>query len=95
MFNDLCFAQAQGVGILKNIFLFSEKQMEEYGAEYPLITDDNPVLEFSSAKTIIQEKDPTRVIQDINKFLGENSNSWNVKIASFSFFLYSLIYIIL
>lgn len=70
IFQDLYFARAEHIDQLKNLFYFTDEQMQGYGDGYPLITDDNPVLEFSSAKTMISGGDPRRVINDIEDFLG-------------------------
>lgn len=66
---DLHYIRIDNIDQLKNLFYFTDEQMKDYGKDYPIITDNNPVLEFSSARIIIERKDPTRVIDDIESFL--------------------------
>lgn len=70
IFRDLYFARAEHIDQLKNLLYFMDEQMQGYGDGYPLITDDNPILEFSSAKIMILGGDPRRVINDMENFLG-------------------------
>jgi len=67
---DMYFIYIDNADELMDLFYFTDKQMQGYGENAPLVTDNNPVLEFSSARTIIVGRDPTRVINDINNFLG-------------------------
>jgi spermidine synthase len=57
---------------LLHLFLFSSEDMKGYADNAPLITDDNPALEFSTAKNVLVA-DPKDVINDINEFLGAKS----------------------
>jgi spermidine synthase len=52
-----------------HLFLFTDEEMKGYGTGAPLITDDNPKLEFSTAKRVLHQN-PKEVISDIEKFLG-------------------------
>lgn len=51
-----------------NLFLFTEKEMSNYDDEAPIITDDNSLLEFSTARTVLSA-DPNEVMGDIKAFL--------------------------
>lgn len=58
-----------------HLSLFSGEDMKDYGKDAQLITDDNPIFEFSTAKRILY-RDPKEVTEDIGRFLvkkGENS----------------------
>jgi hypothetical protein len=43
--------------------------LDGYAADAPLVTDDNPILEFSTAKTALIGN-PMEVVNDIKEFLG-------------------------
>lgn len=49
--------------------LFTGKEMEGYTRGAAIVTDDNPILEFSTARKIFSAN-PGEVISDINRFLG-------------------------
>ena len=55
-----------------HLLLFTEEQMKGYADDAPLVTDDNPLLEFSTAKRVLYQ-DPKEVLSDIERFL-EKSN---------------------
>jgi spermidine synthase len=50
-----------------NLLIFTSEQMNGYADDAKLITDDKPILEFSTAKNVLNQN-PKAVIQDINKF---------------------------
>ncbi len=52
------------------LLLFTGSQMQSYGAGAEIITDDKPILEFSTAKKVLNQN-PEEVIEDITKFIGE------------------------
>lgn len=66
---DLTSILINDLDSVKNLFYFTEEDMEGYGSEFPLITDDRPLLEFTSGQTIIIERNPTFVIEDIENYL--------------------------
>lgn len=49
-----------------NLLLFTEKDLENYTADAKLITDDKPILEFSTARNVLNQN-PKEVIGDIEK----------------------------
>jgi hypothetical protein len=67
---DMYYIYIDNADELMDLFYFTEEQMEGYGENAPLVTDNNPVLEFSSARTIIQGKHPVLVEYDIKNYLG-------------------------
>jgi len=58
---------------ISNLLLFTESQMQGYVAGARAITDDKPILEFSTAKNVLNQN-PKEVIKDINKFLEGKSD---------------------
>ena len=50
------------------LLLFRGEQMQGYANEAKLITDDKPILEFSTAKNVFVQK-PEEVINDIKNFI--------------------------
>ncbi|MBL7100463.1 MAG: fused MFS/spermidine synthase [Nanoarchaeota archaeon] len=69
--SDFEFIKIKDLDALKNLFYFTDEGMEGYGAEAPMVTDNKPVLEFSSARTIIHGRDPAKVVGDIEGYLKE------------------------
>lgn len=55
---------------LLRLYLFNSSRMRGYGEDAPLITDDFPALEFSTARNYLTSN-PAAVIEDIEKFMGE------------------------
>ena len=53
---------------IENLLLFTEKNMEDYGENSKLITDDNMALEFSASKNILNQN-PGEVMNDIEQFI--------------------------
>lgn len=53
------------------LFLFNEKNLQNYASEAELITDDKPLIEFSSAKNVFNQK-PTKVIENVENFIDKN-----------------------
>ncbi len=51
-----------------DLLLFTDKEMEGYGKDARIITDDNALLEFSTAKNLFS-KDPEIVLKDVHAFL--------------------------
>jgi len=51
-----------------HLLLFTSEQMQGYADDAELITDDKPILEFSTAKNVLTQK-PEEVINDIEKFI--------------------------
>ena len=54
-----------------NLLLFDSLEIKDYAKDAELVTDDKPILEFSTAKKVINPN-PKEVIQDINQFLKQN-----------------------
>lgn len=54
-----------------HLLLFTNEQIKGYAEDAKLITDDRPILEFSTGKKVLSQ-DPQEVIRDINNFLGRN-----------------------
>jgi len=57
-----------------HLLLFTSEQMQNYADDAELITDDKPILEFSTAKNVFVQK-PEVVIDNINKFLEKEENA--------------------
>lgn len=55
-----------------NLLLFTSEQMLGYADNAKIITDDKPILEFSTAKNILNQN-PKEVIEDIENFI-KNKN---------------------
>ncbi len=55
-----------------HLLLFTNEKMQGYADNARLVTDDNLILEFSTAKNVLNQN-PEAVIEDINKFLGERN----------------------
>lgn len=53
---------------ISHLLLFDSEEMQGYAKDAKLVTDDKPILEFSTAKKILVQK-PQSIIEDINKFL--------------------------
>ena len=53
-----------------HLLLFTSEQMDGYADDAESVTDDRPILEFSTAKNVLNQK-PRAVIEDINNFLGD------------------------
>lgn len=51
-----------------HLLLFTDRQIKGYADNSELITDDRPILEFSTAKNVFTPN-PEAVLEDINKFL--------------------------
>jgi spermidine synthase len=51
-----------------SLLLFTNEQLQGYGKDTYLVTDDHPILEFSTARRIFSAN-PEEVILDINRFL--------------------------
>jgi len=51
--------------------LFNNEEMQGYAADAELITDNNPILEFSTARNVLNQ-DPKSVIESIEVFLAKN-----------------------
>ena len=51
-----------------HLLLFTSEQMQGYAKDSKLITDNNPILEFSTAKNVLNQN-PKEVIDDIEKFI--------------------------
>ncbi len=54
-----------------SLFLFDSAILEGYADDAQLVIDDKPILEFSTAIKVYDQK-PQDIIDDINKFLMEN-----------------------
>ena len=50
------------------LLMFTGEEMEGYGKESSLVTDDNLKLEFSTGRNVIRGK-PGEIVKDINNFL--------------------------
>ena len=67
--------QSIGLGSADNILhlvLFTEEEMQGYGTDAVLVTDDLPLLEFSTGKQALNQH-PEKVMDDIDKFLEEQN----------------------
>ena len=67
--------QRIGLGSADNILhlvLFTEEEMQGYGTDAVLVTDDLPLLEFSTGKQALNQH-PEKVMDDIDKFLEEQN----------------------
>ena len=53
-----------------HLLLFTGDDLENYAENARLITDDNPFLEFSTAKKALNQN-PKEIVDNINKFIGE------------------------
>jgi spermidine synthase len=51
-----------------NLVVFISEQMQGYADDAKLITDDKPILEFSTAKNVLNQN-PKEVINDIEQFI--------------------------
>ena len=51
-----------------HLLLFTGEDMQGYGKDSELVTDDRPILEFSTAKKMLNQN-PTAVIRDIVNFI--------------------------
>jgi len=51
-----------------DLLLFTSEQMEGYADDAKFITDDKPILEFSTAKNVLNQN-PKEVINDIERFI--------------------------
>ena len=51
-----------------HLLLFTNEEIKGYADDAKVITDDNLILEFSTAKQVLNQN-PTVVIEDINNFL--------------------------
>jgi spermidine synthase len=51
-----------------HLLLFTSEQMNDYANDAQLVTDDNLILEFSTAKNVFVQK-PKKVIEDIEEFI--------------------------
>lgn len=68
------YLEAIDLGSGKNVYhllLFTSEQMRGYADDAKLITDDKPILEFSSARKVFASM-PQEVIDDMNSFLEKN-----------------------
>lgn len=54
-----------------HLLLFTNEEMQGYGKDAELVTDDKPILEFSTAKKVLNQN-PEEVIKDIQGFLEKN-----------------------
>jgi len=54
---------------ISGLLLFTSEDMRGYGAGARLVTDDNSLLEFSTAKNLLVFGS-SEVIEDINNFIG-------------------------
>jgi spermidine synthase len=54
---------------LLNLVLFTSEEIEGYANNAPIVTDDNSILEFSTAKNALVGN-PRVIIEDISKFMG-------------------------
>jgi spermidine synthase len=68
IYRDLYFAWAENPQLLENMLLFTSEQMKGYGEGYPVITDDRPLLEFRTARILVEKTNPLRVLEDIKQF---------------------------
>lgn len=57
-----------------NLLLFTDEQIKNYADDAKLITDDKPLLEFSTARNVYTQN-PDLVIKEINKFLGKSEKN--------------------
>jgi spermidine synthase len=57
---------------VQHLMLFTDDQLEGYAENAQLITDNKPLIEFSSARKVF-DSNPQEVLNDINKFIGEES----------------------
>jgi len=55
-----------------HLLLFTDEQMKNYGEGAELITDDNPILEFSTAKNVLYQS-PKEITLDIRNFMAKNN----------------------
>ncbi|MEX0932737.1 MAG: hypothetical protein WDZ77_01410 [Candidatus Pacearchaeota archaeon] len=55
-----------------NLLIFTSEQMEGYAQDSDLVTDNNPILEFSTAKNVLNQN-PGAVIEDIENYLEEKN----------------------
>ena len=51
-----------------NLFLFDDRNLVGYADDSELITDDNLILEFSTAKKVLNQN-PKEVINDVENFI--------------------------
>ena len=51
-----------------HLFLFDDEMMKDYADDAKILTDDNPILEFSTAKRALNQN-PKEIIEDIKKFI--------------------------
>ena len=65
------YLDAIKLGSIDNILhllLFTNEEMKDYAEEARLITDNNPILEFSTSRKVLYQA-PEEVINDIEVFL--------------------------
>jgi len=55
-----------------HLMLFKDEQLEGYANDAELITDDKPLIEFSSARKVF-DSNPQEILDDINKYLEEKN----------------------
>lgn len=58
---------------IKALSLASGKELEGFAADAEPITDDNPLLEFSMAKTIVAGTSDFKAVMDLEEFLEQNA----------------------
>lgn len=58
---------------IKLLLLASGRELKEYTADSELLTDDNPLLEFSMAKTIVAGTPEFNAVNSIQEFLEQNA----------------------
>ena len=51
-----------------NLLIFTNEQLQEYADAAQFVTDDKPILEFSTAKNVLNQN-PKEVINDIERFI--------------------------
>jgi spermidine synthase len=56
---------------ISHLLLFTDEQIQGYAENAEIVTDDKPILEFSTAKKVLMQ-DPRAVIEDINNFLEDD-----------------------
>jgi len=57
-----------------DLFLFDDEDLKGYADDALVVTDNNLILEFSSAKSVLNQY-PKAVVYDINKFLAKEASA--------------------
>ena len=65
------------VDTILNLMIFTNEELKGYADKARIVTDDNALLEFSTAKNTLSIS-PYEAIEDINKFILSKEGKWNL-----------------